>query len=246
MKKTATASQYLEAFSNERENVYPAIDSIEEQLGYAMDKTVLNNIARVLACPVKVNPPNWQHGRLLYAHARSYLANTQRVEAPVFVDIGTAKGFSAVVMALAMLDSGCTTGKVHSVDVIDPLHAVVRNSIAEVANGPLPLQKYLDLCVEKAVCDYISFTGGGSQELAKALAGMHVGFAFIDGKHSKVAVASEIAWLSSMQTIGDVVIFDDAQVPEVFAGIKETPRNYEVAYVKLNELRSYAIARRVS
>ena len=53
--------------------------------------------ARVLACPLKANPPNWQHGRVLYAGYRAYLAGLQR--RVLLLDIGTAKGFSAAAMS---------------------------------------------------------------------------------------------------------------------------------------------------
>ncbi len=67
MKNTATKEQYMEIWQRECANEYPVIDGLEKRLGFAVDREWLNSTAYVLTCPVKLNPPNWQHGRVIYA-----------------------------------------------------------------------------------------------------------------------------------------------------------------------------------
>jgi hypothetical protein len=70
---TATACAYQDAFELERQQAYPVVDAFEARMGYALAKDRYEAAARVLACPVKRNPPNWHHGRIIYAAARKYL-----------------------------------------------------------------------------------------------------------------------------------------------------------------------------
>lgn len=128
MKSTFPPAEYQAAFERERVNAYPAIDELEARSGYALERSRLEIAAKHLACPVKRNPPNWQHGRVIYALLRRYLA--ARTGFVSLLDIGTAKGFSALCMAFALADAGMD-GAITSLDVVDPDARVPRNSIAE-------------------------------------------------------------------------------------------------------------------
>src|SRR5688572_20772364 len=96
-------ADYETAFLHESVVEYPTLAALERRMGYAIDKRLLEGDAKILACPVKRNPPNWQHGRLIYAVLRKYL-ETQSDPVTLF-DCGTAKGFSALCMALALTDA---------------------------------------------------------------------------------------------------------------------------------------------
>lgn len=124
-----TRSDYDVAFEAELGEVYPVVDALELRHGYGLVRDRLDAAARVLACPVKTNPPNWQHGRVIYAVTRAYLEGA--THDVTLVDVGTAKGFSALCLLWAMQDAGCR-GRVISVDVIDPMARVRRNTVAEV------------------------------------------------------------------------------------------------------------------
>src|SRR5262245_9408863 len=120
--------EYEAAFRKECDQSYPVVDALEKRYGYAIDRTKLNIAAHVLACPLKKNPPNWQHGRILYALTRHYLQGQIDVS---LLDVGTAKGFSALCLLWSLRDTDIL-GSVTSVDVIDPLARVKRNTVAEI------------------------------------------------------------------------------------------------------------------
>src|SRR6185369_15064920 len=96
MKELITRRQYDKAFIEERMSEYPMIDDYEKSCGFALNRHKLEEAARVLACPVKKNPPNWQHGRVIYSTLRSYMTETTCVNPLHILDVGTAKGFSAL------------------------------------------------------------------------------------------------------------------------------------------------------
>src|SRR5678815_747827 len=108
-------------------------------MGYALDEAQLLKAARVLACPVKAHPPNWQHGRVLYSVARRYLDG--RSGKVLLLDIGTAKGFSALCLQWALM-AAHVPGSVVSVDVIDPMSRERRNTVGEVG-APQTLRELL-------------------------------------------------------------------------------------------------------
>src|SRR5690606_18161294 len=150
---------YDAAFDAEVRVRYPVIDALEKEQGYAAPLAWLLGAARVLACPVKVNPPNWQHGRVIYALVRWYLDRPsypgRSSASPVnLLDVGTAKGCSAICAARALLGHG-RFGRVTSIDVIDPEAAVRRNTVAEVG-GHLTLRQTLEPWSEEvALVDFV-------------------------------------------------------------------------------------------
>lgn len=236
---TATRDHYLEAFTREADQVYPAMDRIE--IGrIALDGPRLLRAAQVLACPVKVHPPNWQHGRLIYAIAREYLERAVRVQAdPVLLlDIGTAKGFSALCLAWALTDAHAR-GLVVSVDVVDPLARVPRNSVADLDTPLATVPELLRAWpgAERIAC----VQSTGLVWLARHRERVHL--AFIDGKHDHETVAAEGRILRDRQLTGDVILFDDLQIPGVATAVR-TLAGYTVSTVSLSPQadRAYAVA----
>lgn len=196
----------------------------------------------MLACPVKANPPNWQHGRVIYALAREQLDDGSGGSG-CFLDIGTAKGFSAVVMSWALADAGVHR-EVHSVDVMNPLERVSRNSVAEAEGDLLTVPEFVAPFIAPTVP--VHFHGGGSLALLKDMVrlGLTVKFVFVDGKHSYGAVTEEIACLLQLQRPGAIALFDDMQIPGVAEAVKRA-RGYEVSRVRAGVGREYAVAVRV-
>lgn len=238
-----TLEQYNAAFAAECLRKYPEVDDFELRMGFGLERQRLESAARVLACPVKANPPNWQHGRVLYAAARDYLDSTP-TSGGVFLDIGTAKGFSAVVMSLALSDADAHA-RVVSVDVIEPHARVPRNSVAECGGELWTVPEFTEpfLPANRAV----EWHGGGSIRVLSELRrnGDHVRFAFVDGKHSAQVVGAEIAALTELQTRGDVAVFDDLQIPGVSVAIRTLlAPAYRVEYLSAGPIRRYAVATR--
>jgi predicted O-methyltransferase YrrM len=226
-----TVEQYAAAFHQERLVEYRVIDAIEQRCGYALDRQKLEAAARVLACPVKKSPPNWQHGRVLYAITRRYLETATSLDA---LDIGTAKGFSALCLQWAGMDA-CVPGRVTSLDVLDPKERVSRNTVAEV-DGLKTLGEILAPWPEAQAITFLKSTG--QKWLQEHPERVHV--AFVDGKHSYEAVSWEGALLAERQQTGDLVMFDDVQIEGVAKAVKEL-RAYDVEYVDVLPNRRYAI-----
>jgi hypothetical protein len=232
--------QYDAAFAKERGIVYPMVDDLEKSTGYAVERDRLEAAARVLACPLKVNPPNWQHGRVIYSLLRQRLARDPDVSG-VVVDIGTAKGFSAVVMGWAIEDAGSLL-EVVSVDAVDPDQRVTRNSVAEVY-GVFTVHEFVAPFIAKNV--KTTFVGGGSEDfmLGFSMRKIRIPLAFVDGKHSQSVVLFDANAIEKHQLSKDVIVFDDVQIAGVAAGISMfgAARNYESTRVKVSNIREYSI-----
>jgi len=226
------AAEYLAAFELELTNEYPLVDEFERRMGHAIRPIYLNTAARLLACPLKKNPPNWQHGRILYALARNYMQGQIDVS---ILDIGTAKGFSALCLLWALRDADII-GKVTSVDVIDPIARVRRNTLAEV-NGLKTLAETLAPWPEASSITFKQRTGG--DELSDGRSRIHI--CFIDGKHSGKVVAVEGYLLSQRQMAGDIAVFDDVHVPDVWEAVKTLKTKYELERLQILPNRAYAI-----
>lgn len=253
VKHTATAEDYARVFEAERQREYPLIDAFEQRMGYAIDRAKLEEAARVLACPVKRNPPCWQHGRVLYAAAQAYvqrrIADTAEVwiddgGGPVaaisdkfgplsFLDIGTAKGFSALCLRWASIGLDVS---VISVDVIDPHERVKRNTIAEV-DGYKTLAETLAPWPEAQSIRFVQSTG--IDWLKAHPERLHV--VFVDGKHTAEVVAQEAALILARQVTGDLCIFDDVHLPEIRAVVRGLHHSYSLEYLDILPNRGYAV-----
>jgi hypothetical protein len=227
-------AEYDAAFATERAKDYPEIDAFERVCGYAVNRDRLEAAARVLACPVKKSPPNWQHGRVLYAAMREYLVDHP---GPVLCfDCGTAKGFSALVAQWALNDSD-TSGEVHSVDVINPTEAVFRNSVRDL-DGPCRLADYHEPWPEASAIRFYKLTG--FEWLCSDTDRVNV--AFIDGKHSTESVTAEGRRLALRQEPGDLALFDDVQIPAVAEAIDRLDKFYAFTGITLSAAkRTYAL-----
>lgn len=248
----ATALDYQRIFDLERTHHYPIVDEFEQRMGYAIDRAKLEEAARVLACPVKRNPPNWTHGRVLYSAVRWYLSSLparQRIDlegpAPAVIEglrhvnileIGSAKGFGALCLFWALADSG-EFGRVVSVDVIDPSSREKRNTIAEV-DGYKTLAETLEPWPEAQSIHFVQSTG--IDWLKAHPERLHV--VFVDGKHTAAVVSQEAALIAARQAPGDLCIFDDVHLPEIRAVVRGLHHAYSLEYLDILPNRGYAVA----
>lgn len=230
-----TAHAYAAAFEAERAQGYPVMDALEAHFGYGLDRRRMEAAARVLACPLKKNPPNWQHGRLIYAVGRHYLSQGNRWREPqTWVDIGTAKGFSACVMSWVFEDTS-VPGDIFSYDIINPYSREPRNSVEDGKT----VREFIEPFAAPGV--FMSFH---SAEAKRALSPqMRINFAFIDGSHTYDGVRADIELVSSRQRSGDVILFDDMQIPGVRRAVFEAwAERYAIEEIELLPKRRYAIA----
>lgn len=231
------SEHYLSIFQKECRQSYPEIDEFEKACGFVLKKELLEAAAWPLACPLKVNPPSWQHGRILYSKLRQIL---QSKPDGVLVDIGTAKGFSAVVMCWACEDSTWQM-PLTSVDVVDPFAKVPRNSYREADGQTFSVFEFTQPFIEGA--DYVDFRGCGSVKFLHSLKkGLRIPFAFVDGKHDRSVVIQESRLIRERQQRGDVTVFDDLQIPQVAQAVKELS-GYSFEYLTAG-FRKYAVATR--
>lgn len=239
---TRTAQDYHRIFETERRTRYPQVDAVEERMGFALEQDRLLEAARVLACPLKVNAPNWQHGRVLYAALRHRLAAWTTSAPASVLDIGTAKGFSALCMHWALVDSGIA-GRVHSVDVVHPDAAAWRNTVAEVGRDqPLSLPEILAPWGEALEVRFHGMTGVRWLQMNS---GLRLAFAFVDGKHDGSVVRQEASMIAGAQLPGDGLVFDDVHIPGVRAAAEAASRWYHQDYVELIPgKRAYLICER--
>jgi len=235
-----TIDQYKAAFRLEQTVKYPSVDQIVERYGgHELDYKFVLEAASVLACPVKKNPPNWQHGRVIYAVLRSYVEKMKNQSLFMCLDIGTAKGYSALCAARALKDAG-RAGLVWSVDVLDPMLKTKRNSIADVTRGPTTVRQLISGWTDLSHMITLEACSG-VEWLKRSQDRVH--FAFIDGKHSYEAVSEELRLLAKRQQKDDVVIADDLQVPGVEKAVAECG-SYRAAIVPVLPNRRHAILRR--
>lgn len=234
--KTLTVADYDRVFEAERAREYPVVDAFEARMGFAVDRQRLEQAARVLACPVKNNPPNWQHGRVLYAAARKRIAGMSPGGLTI-LDIGTAKGFSALCLQWAVNDEAgaLVGGAVTSTDVIDPDARVRRNTVAEV-DGLLTLRETLASWPE---AQGIRFLHGTGIDALEQMGNIEV--AFVDGKHTGAVVAQECRLLAEHQEPGAVAIFDDVHLEDVGRAVKGLSAIYALETLALLPNRAYAV-----
>jgi len=233
-----TAADYARIFEEERMVSYPVIDAFEQVCGYAIDRATLEAAARVLACPVKKHPPNWQHGRVLYAVARQYLECVAACWVNI-LDIGTAKGFSALCLHWALIDSGIQ-GEVISVDVIAPHSPERRNTVAEI-EGPVTLAEIHAPWPETQDITFLQSTG---IDFLRSTDWDRIHVAFVDGKHDGAVVTTEARMMAARQVSGDLVVFDDAHLPGLSAAIDALAPIYALERLTPKPGRAYVIARR--
>ena len=169
---------------------------------------------------------------MLYAYARQYLSRQATLdgmaiaaaERGVFhlVDVGTAKGFTALVLRWA-LDDSLVLGRVTSIDVIDPAARVRRNTVAEL-DGYLTLYETLAPWPEMRGTEFVC--GEGLAWLQSSSSRLHL--ACLDGKHTEAVVREEALTLAERQQPGDLVFFDDVHLPGVAAAVREVADVYDV------------------
>ena len=150
-----------------------------------------------------------EHGLLLY----NLILERGRDDGPLVVlDVGTARGFSAVTMARAMLD-GKLEGRVYSVDVIghdeprnwhgtkqdadEPL-AGVEMSRSEIWRRWFPDEGSLITTIKAKSSEVLRGWGHGP-----------IDYAFLDGSHEYEEVSGELAALDRLMAEGGVIVVDD-------------------------------------
>ena len=206
-------SDYLELHTIACEKSYPEVDVIEDQLGFSIDKTWLEDLALHTQVVKKESILNYQHGRLLYTLLRNYIA-TNQLDYVTVLETGTARGFSALCMAKALYDAEMP-GKIITIDVLPHNTPFYWNCIDD-HEGPKSRNDLL--APWSQLLKYIVFIEGDTVEMMRKVGLDRVNFAFLDAQHLRENVHSEYQSIKKSQQKGDMIFFDD-YTPELFPGV---------------------------
>jgi predicted O-methyltransferase YrrM len=161
-------------------------------------------------CLVGQGNNNAPHGLILYNLVRSL--RPRRI-----FEIGTARGFSALVMAAAQRDSGLLDGKVLTVDVIPHdrpwnWHNPRRHSKWDPAScGPISRKELLE-DFDYLIDGKIEFICGKSLEVLSSIEDSTMDFVFVDGDHRYNQVLDDWKYVRRIITPEASVAFDDYDI----------------------------------
>ncbi len=253
-KPRASKDDYLKLWTEAKSQQYPEIDEFEELKNFAIDENWYHDLALHTQITVKNSNLCYQHGRVLYTALRGYLTDIksqwnksdlssgQRMV--TILETGTARGFSATVMARALFD-GDVCGKIITMDLLPHCKKMYWNCIDD-HDGAKTRQELLSPWKD-IVDPYIIFIESDSRIGINRTSMGRVNFAFLDGAHSYDDLIIEFDMVQRLQRKGDVIVFDDYN-PTLFAGIVKgvdvgcEKWGYSKTILKSRDDRAYVIA----
>lgn len=244
-KKAPTKSDFLARFEEFRDVPRPEIDLVEEELGFRLDKSWVDDLALHTQIVLKNSEANWSHGRVLYSYLRHRLNSLDRQGVCYALDTGTARGFSALVMARALLDSG-RHGNIFTLDTLPHEQEIFSNCIDGVDR---PVSRREIWAGWAAESERVVILTGPTSDTLRSLKVPRICFAFLDAQHDYESVMEEYRWVSSSQKSGDVIVMDDVahdQFPGVGRAFEEIGKIglYSTKKISSSTSRSYGIATR--
>lgn len=238
----ASKEAYMTLWQDECANNYPAIDTYEAEAGFAVDLPWMNELALPTQTVIKSSPLCFQHGRVVYAALRAYLETSDKSSVNI-VETGTARGFSAVVMARALADAG-REGRIVTYDLLPHHSAMYWNCVDDLEGRKT---RAALLAPWRGLLDRIIFIEGDSRIALKKTALPRIDFAFLDGAHSYEDVRDEFALVAPQQGTGDVIMFDD-YTPGFFDGLIRAVDEgceawgYDKHVIRASDTRAYVVA----
>jgi len=245
-REAPTKDDFVERFRKFRDVSSVEIDELERKYGFAAERSWVDHLALHTQIVLKDSEANWSHGRLLYSLLSHRLDTIDQKEGFDILDTGTARGFSALVMARALLDSG-KPGRVFTLDILPHEDEIFSNCIDGVDRPVSRREIWAQWPLESS--RVIPLTGPTSQNLHD-LNTARVCFAFLDAQHEYSNVMEEYEWVSASQDVGDIIVFDDVSeelFPGVWRAVEEIRRIglYSVETLSSSETRTYGIATRI-
>lgn len=235
--------KYLELHNECIKNENFLIKELEKKSGYQVPEKWFNQLALVTQACIKKSNLNYTHGKILYSTLSKYINDFKSEKPLVILETGTARGFSAICMAKALMDQKAE-GFITTIDIIPHNKKIFWNSISDFEGKKTrsellsPWKKYLSRII---------FMQGWTKSTLDRLGFDRVNFAFLDAQHTKDDVLYEFKYISKLQEKGDMIIFDD-YTPGLFDGICEgidfIESNYCYKIIRLNFdiSRGYVIA----
>ena len=189
-----------------------------------------------------------EHGLLLYKLARCLDTGRQHA----LVDVGTARGFSAMAMAQGLLD-GSVGGRVYTIDVLKHEKAINWHSATEGKQDhdePLAgVEISRSEIWERWFAEEATAVTPIAATSYNALAGWNYGpisLAFLDGSHTYEAVNGELEMLDSLLAKDGHIVLDDYHVGVGAARVRSRPVNLAAWCVGRTLGKVWPTARRVS
>jgi len=206
------------------------------------DIKFINKLAFITQNNIKSVNSNFQHGKIIYKTLFNYIKKN-KLKKINLIDIGTAKGFSAIVMSKVIYETK-TKGKVHTIDIIPHNRKIYWNAPSDHQFGKIT-REFLLKKFRKFLKNII-FYHGESTKIINQLTLNRVNFAFIDGSHDYDDVKNEFTMISKLQQKGDILIFDDCTkgfYDGVYSLIKNLKKKklYKCKIIQSSINRGYAI-----
>lgn len=191
------------------------LTAIKSDFGWLFNKCKMDELGLKLQVCVKPSRPMYLHGYLLTSALRAYLLKHRH--AVTILETGTARGFSAIAMAL-ILEQEDVSGTIHTIDMTP--HATREyNNCLMAAQKRRPVSR-VELLNEWALVTskYINFLTGNSNDILKTFDLERIHFAFLDGAHDYQSLSNELRYVSRRQLSGDIIVCDDYTITQ-FPGI---------------------------
>ena len=244
----ASRENYIELWENEKNSEYPSIDKFERDLGFALSKSWLDNLALHTQIVVKDYPLCYAHGRILYSTLAKYIVDNKEIsKRPLnIIETGTARGFSSICMAKALNDYK-SNGRILTFDVLPHEVSMFWNCIDDL-EGPKTRSQLLEPWSD--LMQYILFIQGDTRKTLSGIKCKRVNLAFFDGAHTYEDVIHEFSQIKSRQSSGDIIIFDDYS-PGFFDGVVQAVDAISSRYSYNKELldsgsqRGYAVLTKI-
>lgn len=244
--KTTLGSRddYLRLQAQTKKSECDSIDKLEETTGFAISSDWLDELALHTQIVIKNSPPFYHHGRLLYSILRDYISRAEETHVTV-LETGSARGFSALCMARAIVDSK-VGGVVLSIDLLPHHRPQYWNCIDDHERKKSRSEL---LSPWAGVLQHCIFLQGDTYLILPRLGLERINFAFLDAQHIEENVLHEFSCISRRQKKGDVVVFDDVS-EESYPGVVRAVRHieraaaYEVTWMPLDGQRGFAWATR--
>ncbi len=241
----ASRETYMGLWEKAKNENFSEIDFFEQAMGYAIDAQWMHALALHTQVVIKQSPICYQHGRVLYAALRNYIASVSDSSINI-VETGTARGFSATVMAKAM-DDAQMQGRIITLDLLPHDRAMYWNCIDDL-DGMKTRRQLLSPWAEHVEKRVMFFEGDSRVTMGRFKMG-RIHFAFLDGAHTFKDVLAEMEQVVPWQKTGDVIVFDDYS-PSIFPGLVDAVNHgcrlydYSMDVIRSNGDRAYVIARK--
>jgi predicted O-methyltransferase YrrM len=173
-------------------------EALRRRFGIEPDTTMPE---RVLAC---YRPPPWAEGSVGVLDAMALRDAVHGLRPHAVIEIGTAAGTSALVLARAMLEAGCAApGAVHTFD-LHPWCYFDRSR---------PVGAAIDEAEPEARAVVEASTGATALDAGRLLAGRGLTLAFIDADHRHPMPALDVLALRPALAPGAWIVLHDIDLP---------------------------------